>query len=211
MKPARWIVFTVLEGLLDVLLLVPVIRVVLSLHMKFQNKLWAMAVFITRCMVWIPSVAHLVYFIRYIRHGRDIIDIVPTIVTEEIWVCTALTLSSAPVLMRVTKKFTTLGVQIAESTIQQGSTSKSKENSGLFAWKGGGLQGLSSFKMTDIAAMSGSDPSGQKIVRPEKDDRLNIIQIDARVKGEGASTESVPESQIGILRQMDFDVHSESK
>lgn len=161
--------------------------------------------------MWIPSVAHLVYFIRYIHHGRDIIDIVPTIVTEEIWVCTALILSSVPVLMRVTKKFTTLGVQIGESTIQQVSTSKSKGNSGLFGSKGSGHHGLSSFKMKDIAAMSRSNPSGLNILRPEKDDGLNIVQIDARVNGEGASIGSVPESQIGILRQIDFDVHSESK
>lgn len=64
--------------------------------------------------------------------------------------------------------------------------------------------------MRDIAAMSGSGPSGQKILPPEKDDGLNIIQIAARVKGEGASIESVSESQIGILKQTDFYLHLES-
>lgn len=156
--------------------------------------------------MWIPSICHLVYFIRYIGHGRDIIDIVPTIVTEEIWVCAALILSSVPVLMRVTKKFTTLGVQIADSTIHQGSTFKSRENTGLFTSKGSGRQRLPSYKMNNVPERSGLDSSNHRIERPDQDDGLNIVQIDARVKGEDVSVGSVSESQTGILRQIDFDV-----
>ncbi len=111
--------------------------------------------------------------------------------------------------MRVIKKFITLDMQIAESTIQREFIFQSKENSGLFASKRSGRHALSSFKMKDVA-MSGSDASGQQILRPEKNNGLNIVQIDARVNDESASIGSVPESQTGILRQFDFDVHSES-
>ena len=163
--------------------------------------------------MWIPSIVHRVYFIRYIDHGRDIIEIVPTIVTEQFWVCVALNLSSVPVLMRITKKFTTLGVQIAESTIQQGTTLKSRGKSGAFTTGGSGRQRLSSFEMKNGAttATSRLDASGQQVLRPEQDDGLNIVQIDAKVMDEGGSISSMPDSQIGILRQMDFDVYSESK
>jgi hypothetical protein len=60
------------------------------------------------------------------RSGRNNIDIVPTMITEELWVALALVSASTPVLMRVAKKFTGPGVTL-NTTRGYGSKSNSSK------------------------------------------------------------------------------------
>lgn len=114
------------------------------------------------------------------------IDIIPSIVTEDMWVAFALVSSSVPVLLRITKKFTTMGVTIITQT---DSSNKTKHSQTL------------TIKMKNVTAVN------QMVLRPEGDNGFNTIRVDAgKIKGEGTSIGSASESQVGILRQMDFDV-----
>lgn len=70
--------------------------------------------------VWVPTWMHLSFYIEFFRSGRNNIDIVPTMVTEELWVALSLVSASKPVLMRVAKKFITSGVTFT-TTISYGS------------------------------------------------------------------------------------------
>lgn len=72
---------------------------------------------------------HLSLYIQFIRSGRPNIDIVPSIVMEELWLALALISSSTPVLMRVAKKFTTSGITIS-TTMQYGSRNTSSNHRG---------------------------------------------------------------------------------
>jgi hypothetical protein len=123
---------------------------------------------------------HLSFYIRFIRSGRNNIDIVPTIITEELWVGLALVSASTPVLMRVAKKFTTSGMTLTTSMAYGSKDSRSDRRRAGF--------------------------------RP--DDVTNSSHVDTHMmKGmnEGASIGSNAESHIGILRQVDFEVSSETK
>ncbi|KAF7511449.1 hypothetical protein GJ744_004638 [Endocarpon pusillum] len=176
----RWIVFTVFEALLECLMVIPVAIIVMRLQTNLQKKIWAITVFVCRLVVWVPMWMHLAFYLRFLRSGRNNIDIVPTMITEELWVALALVLTSTPVLMRVAKKFTTSGITL--------STSK--------------------------AYGSRESSSNQKKTGFRPDDVTNSSQVDThrmRNLNEGASIESRAESQVGILRQVDFQISSESK
>ena len=45
---ARWIVLSVIEGIIELILIVPVAQIVSTLQTTFKNKLWAIAVFVVR-------------------------------------------------------------------------------------------------------------------------------------------------------------------
>jgi hypothetical protein len=114
------------------------------------------------------------------RSGRNNIDIVPTMITEELWIALALVSASTPVLMRVAKKFTTSGMMVSTT---RGYGSK-----------------------------SGSSHQKRTGFRP--DDVTNTSHVDAHMlksMHEGASIGSNADSHIGILRQVDFQVSSETK
>ena len=133
------------------------------------------------------------------RHGRTNIDLVPTIVIEEFWVCLALVSASVPALMRIAKKFTTMGVHLGNSTVEQssGRSRRTREYNSQVA----------SMKMRPVP--NGSQ-NGNMVLRP--DHGVNTISIDAaNMKGEGASIGSNAESHVGILRQVDFEVSSDRK
>lgn len=177
---SRWIVFTVIEAVLEVLLLIPVAITVLGLQTNLQRKLWAITVFACRLVVWVPAWMHLSFYLRFMRKGRTNIDIVSTIVTEELWVALTLVCASTPVLMRVAKKFTTSGITLT-TTREYGSK------------------------------QSGSN---LKRTRFRPDDVTNTSQVDAHMlksMNEGASIGSNAESQVGIIRHVDFQVLSELK
>lgn len=130
--------------------------------------------------VWIPTWMHLSFYLRFMKSGRTNIDIVPTMVAEELWVALALVSASTPVLMRVAKKFTTSGIAF---TTTRGYGSK-----------------LSS--------------SNQRRTGFRPDDVSNTSRVDAHMlksMNEGASIASNAESHVGILRQVDFQVLSETK
>ena len=177
-------------------MVIPVTIIVMNLQTNIQRKLWAIAVFVCRlvyvfttrlvrlptnkCSVWVPLWMHLSFYIQFDQSGRTNIDIVPTVVTEELWVALALVSASIPVLMRVAKKFTTCGI-ILSTTMQYGSRQTSSNHRGT-------------------------------IFRP--DDVTSTSHVDAHMmKGmnEGASIGSTTESHIGILRQVEFQVSSETK
>lgn len=130
--------------------------------------------------IWAPLWMHLSFYIQFIQSGRTNIDIVPTIITEELWVGIALVSASTPVLMRVAKRFTTSGVVLT----------------------------------TTNGYGSRETASNQKRTGFRPDDVTNTSHVDAQMlKGmnEGASVGSTAESHVGILRQVDFQVSSETK
>lgn len=113
---SRWIAFTTVEAILEVLLVIPVGIIVMRLQTNLQKKIWAITVFMCRLVVWIPAWLHLSAYIHFLRNGRNNIDIVPTMINEILWVGLALVSASTPVLMRVAKKFTTSGAIFTMST-----------------------------------------------------------------------------------------------
>jgi len=130
--------------------------------------------------IWIPLWLHLSLYIQFMRTGRNNIDIVPTIITEEFWIALALVSASTPVLMRVAKKFTAPGVTLNTA---RGYGSKSGSNK-------------------------------QKTTGFRPDDVTNTSHVDTHMlkrMHEGASIGSNADSHTGILRQVDFQVSSETK
>lgn len=55
---------------------------------------------------------HLAFYIQFMRIGRPNIDMVPIMVTEELWAALALVSASIPVVMRISKQFTTFGIAL---------------------------------------------------------------------------------------------------
>jgi hypothetical protein len=150
---------------------------------------------------------HLSYLIQYINHGSSLVDIVPTVVIEEFWICSALILSAIPVIMRIARKFTTLGVSISTNTVANPSSQSSRSKPSSKSKSGA----MSRFNLREMARMSGTDSTPRVAFRPEEDDGLNTIHVGAgQVKDEGASIGSAAESHIGILRQVKFQVSSEN-
>lgn len=185
-------------------MVIPVAIVVMRLQTNLQRKLWAITVFVCRLVyvllssvpntikstdifrVWVPTWIHLSLYIKFIQRGRVNIDIVPTMVTEELWVALALVSASTPVLMRVAKKFTTFGMTLTTSM--------------AYGSRGEGNSKDSS--------------TGRRRTGFRPDDVTNTSHVDAhmlKTMNEGASIGSTAESQIGILRQVDFQVSSETK
>jgi hypothetical protein len=119
---------------------------------------------------------------KFVKNGRTNIDVIPSIVTEELWVTLALVSASTPVLMRVAKKFTTSGIALGTTVA---SSSKSKEVSAH--------QRRTGFRPDNVTNSSHVDTQMMKGM------------------GEGASIGSTAESHVGILRQVDFQVSSETK
>lgn len=104
--------------------------IVLNLQTSLKNKIWVINPFVCRsvyaltpglcirigstnvCRVWVPSWMHLAFYIQFMRIGRPNIDMVPIMATEELWAALALVSASIPVIMRISKQFTTLGVAV---------------------------------------------------------------------------------------------------
>jgi hypothetical protein len=154
-----------------------------------------------KCRIWIPAFAHLSFYLDFIRHGRDNIDIVSTVVMEELWVTLALVSASTPALMRLAKWFTTSGVTVGTTYESSRSGSRTK----AFTHK------LASFnKNKPTTTTSKIEASGDMILRPDEGFGIAIINA-TKATGEGASIGSNAESHIGILRQVEFDVSYETK
>ncbi len=123
---------------------------------------------------------HLSLYIQFNRNGRTNIDIVPTMVSEELWAALALVSASTPVLMRVAKQFTTAGMEVA----------------------------------TGLGYGSKDSTSNQRRTGFRPDDVTNTSHVDTHMMKStngGASIGSTAESHVGILRQVDFQVSSETK
>lgn len=180
-------------------MVIPVGNIVMKLQTNLQRKMWAITVFVCRLVyalsvgllsgtikrtdndrIWIPIWMHLSLYIQFIRSGRNNIDIVPTMITEELWVALALVSASTPVLMRVAKKFTTSGMTLS-TTMAYGSKGSSSH------------QRRTGFRPDDVTNTS----------------LVNTHML--KSMNEGASIGSTAESHVGILRQVDFQVSSETK
>jgi hypothetical protein len=147
--------------------------------------------------IWLSSWLHLSLFIDFIRHGRPNIDIVPTMITEDLWVASALISASIPTLVRIGMKFTTTGVTV--NTLRGGS--KTKDSS------------MQRYKLKRVV-----NEGAEKVKMFMRPDRaFNLASIDAVARQangtEGASLGggSAAESQVGILRQIGFRVSSENQ
>ena|SRR2546423_4269615 len=154
-----------------------------------------------KCRIWMPAFAHLSFYLDFIKHGRDNIDIVSTVAMEELWVTFALVSASIPTLMRIAKRFTTSGVTMGTTYASNRSGSRMKE----FSHK------LASFNQNkSTTATSKVEASGDMILR--RDEGFSAVNINAtKTRGEGVSIDSNAESHIGILRQVEFDVSYETK
>jgi hypothetical protein len=151
--------------------------------------------------IWIPAFAHLSFYLNFIRHGRDNIDIVSTVAMEELWVTLSLVSASTPALMRLAKRFTTSGVTLGTTHASSRSGSRTKE----FKHK---LASINKNKPTTTT--SKIEASGDMILRP--DEGFGTVTVNAtKAADEGASIGSNAESHIGILRQVEFDVSYEAK
>jgi hypothetical protein len=133
--------------------------------------------------IWVPLWLHLSFNIRFVQSGRTNIDIVPTMITEELWAAFALVSASTPVLMRVAKKFTTSGMVLSTTMGYGGYGSKDSTSNHKRA----------GFRPDDVTTTSHVDAHAMKTMN------------------EGASIGSTAESHVGILRQVDFHVSSETK
>lgn len=153
-----------------------------------------------KCRIWIPTFMHLSFYLDFIRHGRNNIDIVPTVAMEELWVTLALVSASAPALMRLAKRFTTSGVTVGTTLASSRSGTRTKELT----------HKLASFNKNKVTPTTSKIASSNMVLRP--DEGFGTVTINAtKATGEGASIGSNAESQIGILRQVEFDVSYEAK
>jgi hypothetical protein len=120
---------------------------------------------------------------------------------EELWVTLALISASLPVLMRIAKRFTTVGVALGTTYGSSKSASRTKE----FSHK------LARFNTNRLSTTTNKiESSGDMILRP--DEGFGTVSIEVtKATGEDASIGSNAESQIGILRQVEFDVSYEPK
>lgn len=143
------------------------------------------------------------FYLDFIRHGRDNIDIVSAVVMEELWVTLALVSASTPALMRLAKRFTTSGVTVGTTYASSRSGSRTKG----FTHK---LASFNKNKPTTTTTTSKIEASGDMILRPDEGFGIAVINA-TKAAGEGASIGSNAESHIGILRQVEFDVSYETK
>jgi hypothetical protein len=126
------------------------------------------------------------------RHGRSNIDLVPTIVIEEFWLCLALFTASFPALMRIAKKFTTSGIHLGNTTLQQ-SRSRTED-----------ISQLANMKMRVVP--NGSQ-NGNMILPPVQG--TNTVSVNAsNARADVESVGSKAESHVGILKRVDFEVSS---
>ncbi|EON68126.1 hypothetical protein W97_07274 [Coniosporium apollinis CBS 100218] len=187
-KPARWIVFTLFEAILE---FVPVLQVATAISIvQVDNEdkdLGCDHLFLQTDVLWIPAWMHLSAYLTFLHSGRPNIDIVPTLVGEELWVAFALVSASVPVLMRVANKFTTTGVALGATIM-----SRSRETP------------VESFKMKSTSSGKLNSLSG-KIGLKSKDEPVCTTCVAAR-RGEAASIGSTAGSQVGILKEVQFDV-----
>jgi hypothetical protein len=149
---------------------------------------------------------HLSFYLGFIHHGRNNIDIVVTVAMEELWITLALVSASIPALMRLAKRFITSGVTVGTTyaSSRGGGASRTKE----FTHKLATSDKHTSSRFT--ATTSRVDPSGDIVLRP--DEGFGTVNVEAtKATGEGASISSNAESHIGILRQVEFDVSYEAK
>ncbi|KAJ9640432.1 hypothetical protein H2201_002520 [Coniosporium apollinis] len=186
-KPARWIVFTLFEAILEFVPVVQVATAISIVQVDMKTKVWVVTIFSFRLVVWIPAWMHLSAYLTFLRHGRPNIDIVPTLVGEELWVALALASASVPVLMRVANKFTTTGVALGATIM-----SRSRETP------------VESFKMKSTSSGKMNSLSG-KIGLRSKDEPVCTTCVAAK-RGEAASIGSTAGSQVGILKEVQFDV-----
>lgn len=181
-NPARWISVTVIEAFLELMLIIPVASGVYSLQTDSRTKLFVVAVFLFRLIIWIPAILHMVLYLDFMRNGSDNIDIVSTMVTEEFWAALALICASTPILMRVAKKFSTTGMVLGTTV----------------ASTYGGTGG--SYKMKSTQASRVPTPK-QMILRPDQVGYTVHTTSIPQIKDEAHSVNSTAGSQDGILRE----------
>jgi hypothetical protein len=126
------------------------------------------------------------------RHGRTNIDMVPTIVIEEFWLCVALFTASFPAIMRIAKKFTTSGIHLGNTTLQQ-----SRSRTGDFGH-------LASRNMRLVP--NGSQNSTMILPPVQGTNTVNINASNTRADVESVGSKA--ESHVGILKRVDFEVSS---
>jgi len=120
--------------------------------------------------------------------GRENIDIVPSIVSEEFWVAFAIICASTPILMRITKKFSTTGMVLGTT---------------VGATKGTTTNG--SFPMRSQASQGRSSPE-KMVLRP---DQVGYTISVNPMQDEVTSFHSNAGSQEGILREDRFEISSQ--
>ena len=155
--------------------------------------------------VWLPAWVHLSLYINFMQSSRPNIGIVPTIVAEVLWAAVSLTSASAPVLMKVAKRFTTPGMLVGEDISLYARTSRSRtkktpDDSVTAHSRDAAIRRLSNGReLSPVTTMA---------LQPDvpEDEAYATSILPGRRKSK--SFNSLAESQVGILREVQFEVSS---
>jgi len=118
---ARWVILTTIESLFEFVLIVPVASTVWNIQFPVVLKFKVTAAFVSRLIVWVPAWFHASLYISFIRSATGSIDIVPTIVTEELWIAISLVSASLPLIISDVGKFSTSGMQLGTASMKDSS------------------------------------------------------------------------------------------
>ena len=162
--------------------------------------------------VWIPAWIHLSLYIKFMESDRPNIGIVPTIIAEVLWAAIALASASVPVLMKVAKRFTTPGMLVGEEINMSARPSRSRTKSTPNHSANSGTTHSHGTNTTTARRWSNGrelSPATQLAsLRPdvEEDQAYTTSVLPGRRKSK--SFNSSAESQVGILREVQFEVSS---
>lgn len=162
--------------------------------------------------VWIPAWIHLSLYIKFMKSDRPNIGIVPTIIAEVIWAAIALASASVPVLLKVAKRFTTPGMLVGEDISLSARPSRSRTKSTPNHSNTSGTAHSHGTDTTSTKRWSNgrqlSPATKMMPLRPdvEEDQAYTTSVLPGRRKSE--SFNSSAESQVGILREVQFEVSS---
>lgn len=141
---------------------------------------------LTECRVWIPAWLHLAIYIDFMRSGRTNVDIVPTMICEELWIALSLVSASIPVLLRIAKKFTTTGMVVGTTTVSRSTKTP-----------------VESVKMKSVTTGETNPPSDKLVLRPDNGGTCTAAVF---ARTDEATSVNSAESQVGILREDRFEV-----
>ena len=144
-----------------------------------------------RHRVWVPIFLHAAFYVDFIRTATSSIQIVPTIVSEELWAAFSIVSASIPLIMSDVRKFSTSGMSLGASSLNN-SSNKSRTVEAK----------------QPIPSAHNHEPDeaeGDIALRPTYDRGAYSISVFAN---ETARNITTSESTQGILRKVSFESSS---
>jgi len=126
---ARWVIVTTIESIFELILVIPVAMTVWNIQFGIQTKIVVTVAFLCRLIVWIPIFLHAALYIDFIRTATSSIQIVPTMVSEELWAAFSIVSASIPLIMSDVRKFSTSGMSLGTASLNN-SSNRSKTEEG---------------------------------------------------------------------------------